>query len=224
MNLESSKTLGGVGAILLLVGTLPVLSSYTFGVLALVGIIAILVALNSLANIYKERGIFNNSLYGLIAGVVGSVIAGVVVVVAVLSNLKSLLEQIYPSWNGQWSSVSSLSSMTPNTSNITLSNSTLISLLGGVLAAFVILWIFIIVWAIFVRRSLKMLAIKSSVGLFSTAALLLIIGAALTIVVIGLLIMWIGVLLMVIAFFQIKPQAEQPPATMASPPSTPTPV
>ena len=224
MNLESSKTLGGVGAILLLVGTLPVVSSYSFGVLAIVGIITILVALNSLANIYKERGIFNNSLYGLIAGVVGSVIAGVVVVVAVLSNLKSLLEQVYPSWNGQWSSISSLSGMTPNTSNITLSNSTLISLLGGVLAAFVILWIFLIVWAIFVRRSLKMLAIKSSVGLFSTASLLLIIGAALTIVVIGLLIMWIGVLLMVIAFFQIKPQAEQPPATMAPSTSTPTPV
>jgi len=222
MDLESSKTLGGVGAILLLVGTLPVLSSYTFGVLAVVGIIIILVALNSLANIYKERGIFNNSLYGLIVGIVGAVIAGVVVLVAVLSKLKTLLLQLYPSWNGQWSSISSLSGMKPDTSN--LMSGTVVSVLEGVLAAFVILWIFIIVWAVFVRRSLKMLAAKSSVGLFSTASLLLIIGAALTIVVIGLLLMWIGVLLMAIAFFQMKPQAEQPPATMAPPLSTPTPV
>ena len=222
MDLESSKNLGGIGAILLLVGTLPVLSSYSFGVLALVGIVIILVALNSLANIYKERGIFNNSLYGLIVGIVGAVIAVVVIVVAVLSNLKTLLEQVYPSWNGQWSSISSLSGMTPNTSNLT--HSTVVSVLEGVLVAFVILWIFIIVWAIFVRQSLKMLSDKSSVGLFSTAGLLLIIGAALTIVIIGLLIMWIGVLLMVIAFFQIKPQPEQPMVTMAPPSSMPTPV
>ena len=222
MNLESSKTLGGVGAILLLVGTLPVLSSYTFGVLGIIGVILILVALNSLANIYVERGIFNNSLYGLIAGIVGAVIAGVVVLVAVLSNLKTLLEQIYPSWNGKWSSLSSISGMTPNTSNLT--SSTVVSVLEGVVAAFVILWIFIIVWAFFVRRSLKMLATKSSVGLFSTASLLLIIGAGLTIVIIGLLIMWIGVLLMAVAFFQIKPQPEQAPATVAPPSSMPTPV
>jgi uncharacterized membrane protein len=222
LDLESSKNLGGIGAILLLVGTLPVLSSYSFGVLALVGIVIILVALNSLANIYKERGIFNNSLYGLIVGIVGAVIAVVVIVVAVLSNLKTLLEQVYPSWNGQWSSISSLSGMTPNTSNLT--HSTVVSVLEGVLVAFVILWIFIIVWAIFVRQSLKMLSDKSSVGLFSTAGLLLIIGAALTIVIIGLLIMWIGVLLMVIAFFQIKPQPEQPMVTMAPPSSMPTPV
>jgi uncharacterized membrane protein len=222
MDLEASKNLGGIGAILLLVGTLPVLSSYSFGVLALVGIVIILVALNSLANIYKERGIFNNSLYGLIVGIVGAVIAAVVIVVAVLSNLKTLLEQVYPSWNGQWSSLSSLSGMTPNTSNLT--SSTVVSVFEGVLVAFVILWIFIIVWAFFVRRSLKTLADKSSVGLFSTAGLLLIIGAFLTIVIIGLLIMWIGVLLMVIAFFQMKPQPEQPMATMAPPPSTPTPV
>jgi uncharacterized membrane protein len=222
MDLELSKNLGGVGAILLLVGTLPLLSSYTFGVLALIGIILILVALNSLANIYKERGIFNNSLYGLIAGIVGTVIAAVVVVVAVLSDLKSLLEQLYPTWNGQWSSLSSLSGTSPNTSNLT--SSTVLPVLEGVLAALVILWVFIIVWAIFVRRSLKMLATKSSVGLFSTASLLLIIGAALTILIIGLLIMWIGVLLMTIAFFQIRPQPEQPSAAVAPPSSAPTPV
>ena len=71
---------------------------------------------------------------------------------------------------------------------------------------------------------LKTLSAKASVGLFSTAALLLLIGAFLTIVVIGFILMWIAVLLIAIAFFQIKPQPEQPVATVTPPPSTPTPV
>ena len=40
---------------------LPVLSTYTFGILASVGLILVLIALNGFANIYKEKGIFNNS-------------------------------------------------------------------------------------------------------------------------------------------------------------------
>ena len=182
----------------------------------------VLVALYGLANIYSEKGIFNYSLYGLIAGIVGVVIAVAVVLVAVLSNLKSFLQDLYPSWNGKWSSVSSLSGMTPNTSDIP--HGTLFALLAGALVAFVIFWVFLIVWAFFVRTSLKMLATKSGIGLFSTASLLIIIGAALTIIIIGLVILWVGVLLMAIAFFQIKTQMETSQVTYSAPPMTPTPV
>jgi uncharacterized membrane protein len=219
MTLESSKTLGGIGAILLLIGVFPVLGTYTFGVLALIGLILILIALNDLANIYKERGIFTNSLYGFIAGIVGAVIAGIVLVVSVLSTLTNFLQKIYPSWNGKLSSISSLRGMTPNTSNITLSN--VAPLIEGLIAVFLVLWVFTIIWAFFARRSLTMLASKTGVGLFSTAGLLLIVGAALTIIVIGLLIMWVGVLLIAIAFFQIKPQTERPMSAMAPPPPMP---
>jgi len=222
MTLESSKTLGGVGSILLLIGVLPYIGQFTFGILAIVGVILILVALNGLANIYKERGIFNNSLYGFIAGIIGAVIAVIVAIAVVLSNLTSFLQKIYPTWDGKLSDISSISGMTPSTSNLQFSDVS--SLLVGILAVFVILWVFIIIWAIFARMSLKTLATKSGVGLFSTASLLLIIGAALTIVIIGLLIMWVAVLLMVIAFFQLKPMTEQPSATYMPPPTQPTPV
>ena len=73
MTLESSKTLGGVGAILILVGTL--VTSYTFGVIDLVGVILVFIALNGLADYYKERSIFNNAIYSLVAGIVGVVVA-----------------------------------------------------------------------------------------------------------------------------------------------------
>ena len=222
MSLESSKTLGGVGAILILVGSL--VTTYTFGVLTLIGVILVFIALNGLANYYKERGIFTNAIYSLVAGIVGVVVAASAALYIIFDTtiLTSLLQKLYPSWNGSWSTISSLRGMTPITSNITASDVT--SVLGAVFLVLVVLWVFAIVAAFFARRSLKTLSSKASVGLFSTAALLLIIGAVLTIIFIGAILMWIAVLLIAIAFFQIKPQPEQPMTTSTSPPMTPTPV
>jgi len=222
MTLDSSKILGCIGAILMLIGSL--VTSYTFGILDLVGVILVLVALNGLANNYKERGIFTNALYSLVAGIVGVVgaVAAALYIVFDTTILTSLLQKLYPSWNGSWSTISSLSGLTPNTSNITASDA--MPIISALFLVLVVLWIFTIIAAFFARRSLKALSAKASVGLFLTAALLLFIGAFLTIILIGFLLIWIAVLLIAIAFFQMKPQPEQPVATVAPSPSTPTPV
>jgi len=222
MTLESSKTLGGVGAILILVGIL--VTSYTFSVVTLVGVILLFIAVNGLANYYKDRSIFSNAIYSLVAGIVGVVaaLAALLYIIFDTTILTSLLQKIYPTWNGSWSTISSLRGMTPNTANIKPSD--VLPIFGAMFAVLVILWVFLIVSAFFARRSLKTLSTKTSVGLFSTAALLLLIGAFLTIVFIGLILIWIAVLLMAIAFFQIKTQEEQPSATVVPPSSTPTPV
>jgi uncharacterized membrane protein len=217
MTLESNKTLGGIGGILLFIGLIPFGEPFT-AILALVGLILIIVALHGFADIYKERGILNNFIYGIIAGIVGLVIAGAVVVVTVLTTLKNLLYQLYPTWNGNWFD---LSGLTPNMSNFSIG--TFLPLLEGILLVIIVLWVFIIIVAFFARRSLNALSAKTTVGLFSTAGLLLLIGAFLTIVIIGLLVMWIAVLLIAIAFFQIKERPEQPASTMAPPPPTSAP-
>ncbi len=204
MTIETSKTLGGVGALLMFVGIIPVINSY--GVIELVGLILVMVALYNLASYYTERGIFNNALYGLIAGIVGGVIAVGVVILSVLTSLKDFLYTIYPGWNGDWSA---LSGLTPDTSNLSLD--AMVPFLTGLFAALLILWIFAIIGFYFVRRSLTSLSAKSSIGLFSTAGLLMLIGAVLIIAVgIGLLLIWIAMLLLAIAFFQLKPQQTQP--------------
>lgn len=219
MTLESSKALGGIGSILLLIGVIPFGVPY-LGVIALIGFILVLVALHGLANIYKEHGIFNNALYGFIAAIVGVVAAAVAAIYVVFytSIFTDFLHKIFPGWNGSWNS---LVGLTPTTSNITFNDVT--SVLGAAFGLLAILWIFLIISAYFNRRSLKKLATKANVGLFSTAGLLLLIGAVLTIIAIGLLLMWIAVLLMAIAFFQIQPQPEQPVAPPAPPPQTPRP-
>ena len=202
MTIETNKALGGVGAILMFIGIIPVISSYA--IIELIGLILVMVALYNLASYYTERGIFNNALYGLIAGIVGGVIAAVVVFVSVITSLTDFLYQIFPTWNGDWTA---LSGLTPDVSN--LNPTDILPFVGGILAALAILWIFAIIAAFFVRRSLVSLSAKSGVGLFSTAGLLMLIGSVLIIAFgLGLILIWISALLLAIAFFQIKPQQQ----------------
>lgn len=72
MSLESNKTLGGIGAILL---AIPFTN--------IVGIILVLLAMKGMADYYNDDDIFKNTLYGFIFGVV-SVIAliGVILMLA----------------------------------------------------------------------------------------------------------------------------------------------
>jgi uncharacterized membrane protein len=205
MSLETSKTLGGVGAILMFIGVIPVISTY--GVIELIGLILVMVALYNLASYYTERGIFNNALYGLIAGIVGGVVAVGTIFLTVLTSLTTFVETIYPDWNGDWSAISGL---TPDPSNISFE--AIGPFLAGLFATLIILWVFAIIATFFVRRSLISLSAKSGVGLFSTAGLLMLIGAVLIIAIgIGLLLIWIGALILAIAFFSLKPQQVQPP-------------
>jgi uncharacterized membrane protein len=203
MTLKSSRTLGGIGAILMFIGVLPYISY--FSIVELVGAILVLVALHGFASFYKESGIFDNAIYGAIAGVVGVVLSAVIGIAIVLPNIKDFLLKVFPSWNGDWLNLSSLSGMTPNTSNISFGD--VIPFIIAAILVFVTLWVFAIVSTFFFRRSLKQLSAKTNVKLFSTAGMLLLIGAVLIIFFgLGLLLMWIGVLILAIAFFRIGVQ------------------
>ena len=103
--------------------------------------------------------------------VVGGVIAGLACS-CLCQTSKDLLHQIYPGWNGDWST---LQGMTPNTTNI--DPSAIFPLIGGILVVLVIVWIFAIIAAFFIWRSLKQVSNKSNIGLFGTAGLMLLIGA-----------------------------------------------
>jgi len=211
MSIETSKILGGVGALLMFIGIIPYISY--FGVIELVGLILVMVALYNLASHYRESGIFNNALYGLIIGIVGGVISVAAVIFAVLTSLTDFLYTIFPDWNGDWTA---LSGLTPNTSNLSLDN--IMPFLAGIFAVLIILWVSSIIAAFFIRRSLGTLSAKSGVGLFSTAGLLLLIGTVLIVLFgLGLILIWISVLLLAIAFFQIRPQQAQPTTSAAAP-------
>jgi uncharacterized membrane protein len=207
LNFEASKNLGGVGAILMFVGFILPAATGGFGLLlSLVGLILVLIGLKGLADYYNEAGIFNNFLYGTIAAVAGVIVAGLVFVFAIFTMLTDFLYEIFPTWNGD---LSSLSGLTPDISGI--DPTAVLRFITPFLVIAVVLFFTAIVVAIFMRKSLNMLSAKASVGLFGTTGLLLLIGAVLTIVLIGFILIWIAMLILAIAFFTMRPQPTQPP-------------
>jgi uncharacterized membrane protein len=215
MDLDLSKNVGGVGAILLFIGGLSffIQPLLTLG-LVIVGALLMLISLHSLADYYKEKGIFSNGLYGFITIIVGSIVsfAGFVYLFFYTSYVNDFVSALYPGFNGDWSNLPNL------TVNQNVNPADIAPFLSPIIALLVVAWIFLIVASFFVWRSLKRMSSKSTVGLFSTAGILLLIGAIIPIL--GLLLMWIAILLMAIAFFQIKPQIDTTTAATAPPLST----
>jgi len=200
MDLQTSKNLGGIGALLLFIGSLFFSVHFLAGLVPLIGFILILIALKSFADHYKDAGIFNNALYGFITAIVG-------VVVAVGTFIATALAVVADLGITDWTSAAEWTAVL--TSETALES--LLTLLGGVIIAFVILFVFAILTGWLYRKSLGVLASKSGVGLFGTAGLLILVGAVLTIVLVGFLLIWISFLLIAIAFFSMKPTAVEPP-------------
>jgi len=192
MSLESNKTLCGVGAILIAVGSLASVSGF-MGVLSLIGIILVLIGMKGLADFYGERGIFDNALYGFIFGIIGVIVAIALFIMALLSGV---------SWGMFMAPEMGFS----------------FAMIGALILGWIVLVIFVIIEAIFYKKAFSLLSEKSGEKMFETAGLVLLIGAILTIIVIGALIMLIAWILAAVAFFSIKPpttteQAQQPTST-----------
>jgi len=209
MDLESSKNLGGVGALLIFIGpllsVLPRVGAWT-GILSLIGAILVLIALKGFADYYKEAGIFNNALYAIIVAIVGVVVFAALLILSAVDFFSALGLNI---GNVQdWVSISQLNWQAINLDLI-------FRFVGVILLSLVVLFVFLVITVVFLRRSLGLMAIKTGVGLFGTTGLLLLIGAILTIIALGVFLVWLAILLLAIAFFSIR-QQEMPPATTTS--------
>ncbi len=207
MDLNTSKNLGGIGALLLFLSVIPVVSTY--GIIALVGLILILIGAKGLADNYQEGGIFNNALYGVILTIIGAVAFAAVLIYSLVG--------FFTAFGYTTFGIADFTNFanTITTMDPTFIVNTALNFVGYIIAAAVVLFIFVVVAAVFFRKSMILTAKKSGVGLFGTAGMILLIGAVLTIVIFGILLMWISLLLIAIAFFQIR---VQPTQTAAPPP------
>lgn len=205
LNLTTSKNLGGIGAILMFITPLLSFAGVFGSLLGIIGFILVLIALKGLADYYNENGIFNNALYGFVLGIVGSVVSVGVFVGTALTVIADLGISDWTNPN-DW--------VTTFTAEAALDS--LLTLLGAIVIALVILFIFIILMAWFYKKSLNLLSDKSGVGMFNTAGLILLIGAFLTIIIIGFLLLWIAIILLAVAFFSLK-TTDKPVAETAPP-------
>lgn len=207
MTLETNKTLGGIGALLMFIGPISgaVVSAFS-GLLSLIGIILVLIAAKGLADHYNDGSIFNNTLYGIILTIVGAVAFAATIFVGAVNLLTDLgldLETL----TSDYTAISSM-----NWQEI-LNFDTILESIAIVAVGVVILFVFCVISAIFYRKSLTSLAEKTGVSLFGTTGLIILIGAVLTIIGIGALLLWIALLLLAISFFSIKDEPPQPPPT-----------
>ena len=217
MTIESSKTLGGIGAILLIL--FPFTSWWASGfsgIIGLAGGILVLLALNGLANEYRERRVFNNALYGVILIIVGVAVVVAIFVIAAFGIL-SVLGIHVSNWLDPNAVQSAFQNFNPL--NMTLDINALAPYIGAAAGALIILFLCFVFSAVFIRRSLNTLAEKSGTHLFATTGLLMLIGAILTIVVIGLLLIWVSLILLAVAFFQMRTTQPSPQVAPQPPPA-----
>ncbi len=222
VTLESSRNLGGIGAILLFVGAAGILVEPFLGFVAVLGVVLGVVALHGLADHFAEKRIFSNGLWAFIALVVGVVVAfAALFYLLVYTDIFSQFAHIiYPAWNGDWATLPSAQAASPESIDV----AALVPLLTHIYEVYAVFCVFLVASGFFVWRSLRQVQGKSGINLFGTSGILLFIGGILSFVFIGVILMWIAILMLAIAFFQLKPQPQPiPPAPATTPPTAPQP-
>jgi uncharacterized membrane protein len=194
-NLGSAKIMGGIGAILMLVG-----GFVPTGFLSIVGFILVVVAVKYISDEVRDKSIFINFLLFVILNIVAVIAIFALVFYAI----------------GGWSYFAVFTSaeftITDYNSFINFLEDILIICILG----FVIYWILSIVAALFLKKSFDSITKFTRVDLFKTTGLVYLIGAFLLIIGIGAFIILIADILMIIAFFSL-PDTLQPAGRVAPP-------
>jgi len=184
---SEAKTLGGVGAILVLLSFVPTVGAL-FGI---AGFIMVLVAVKYIADDLKDKKIFNNMILAVLLAIVGIAVGSVVVIGTVVNAFL----------NGYFNGTN----FAPSTAVTTAQWVTFGTAIGlGLLAA----WAMFLASAVYLRRSYTTIGTKLNVNMFGTAGLLYLIGAATTIVAVGFLVLLVAQILTAVAFWSI-PVAQQ---------------
>jgi uncharacterized membrane protein len=182
--LNNAKIVGGIGALLMILGLVPGVGM----LLGLIGFILIFIAVKYISDETKDKSIFNNFLYFFITAIIAIFVALVILIITFIeaggmSYMMDLQNLAYTDPTAVWNAISPV--------------------LPGAIAALASLWILLLISVIFLRKSYDKIGELTQVKWFNTTALLFLIGAATLIIVIGFIIIIIGMVLEIIAFFSL---------------------
>jgi uncharacterized membrane protein len=199
--LGQAKTLGGVGALLALIGGF---AGAPGGIVSIIGFILVLFAVKYVADILGDQKIFNNMIIAVVLIIIGFVALIAIVLNAVYSYI----------------GFGSFSFM-----HVTTPPANLVALITEIIIGLVVAWVFFLIASIFLKRSYDTIGARLNVGMFHTTGLLYLIGAATAIIFVGFIIIFIAEILQIVAFFSIPeqmPMGSQPmPGQMGPPPGPP---
>ncbi len=208
--LPQAKVYGGVGSILVLLAVIP----YVGFVLAVIGLVFILISLKYISDEVGEPKIFRYALYSFIAGVVGAVIMTFVVLSVFMAAI------FMPAMPAPPITVIGPTTIPHNgMQQGWMYGDGFIGIVIAMLGFLIAVWVSQIISAIFLKTSYDAVAKHLGVGLFSTVAILYIVGAVLIIIFVGLLIIFVALIIQVVAFFSIPETRPQTP--QGQPPSSP---
>jgi len=183
--LGNAKTMGGIGALLALIGIfVPTIG----GILSIVGFVLVVVAVKNISDETKDKAIFNNYLYSFII----EIMAFASFFIVLFFTLQSV---------GGISYFMELQNMAYSDPMEIFSY--LEPFLTGAIVAFFVLCIISILSTIFYKKSFDSISEHTGVKWFSTAALLMLIGAATLIIVIGIFIILVALIIQIVAFFSL---------------------
>ena len=187
--LGQAKTYGGIGSILALLLPVPSIG----WLLSVAGFILTLVAVRYISDIVHDRSIWNDMLISIVAAIVG-VVAGFFVLFSSLLRFMGL--------NGL-----NFADFGPAFNPATIPAGDWLGLIAWALAGIAVIWVLLTVSGVFLRMGYSKIGRALNVGLFGTAGLLFLIGAATTILVVGFILIPISLILLAVAFFSINENA-----------------
>ncbi len=194
--LSQAKTYGGIGSLLIVLTVVPTAGP----ILGIAGFILVLLAVKNISDVLKDSSIFRNMIISVLLAVVG-IVVGAIVAAATFFRFVGL---------GAFSQGLPGGPFAPGA----VTSGDIVGLIAALVVGLAIIWIVLIVSALFLRKSYKTIATKLGVGMFSTAALLYLIGAALAIILVGFILIFVAGILQLVAFFSIP---DQPPGSGSTP-------
>jgi uncharacterized membrane protein len=191
MDMKTSRLLGIIGALFLVIGFLPTIG----GILMLIGLIFVLIALKGYGDFYKDSSIFNNTIYTIVFEIIGVVVFVGVFIYGAFEFLSSLgIENIYElsSWTQiDWQNAIDINNILP--------------FVGAIVLGLVILFAFTVIASLYFKKAMNTLSEKTEIKLFHTTGTVFFIGAILTIIFIGFILIWVAFILLLISFYESKP-------------------
>ena len=191
--LGHAKTYGGVGSNLALLLPVPSIG----WLLSIAGLVLILFAVKYISEIVKDSSIFNDMVVSIVVTIVG-VVVGFFVLVASFFRFMGLNNLNFADFG---------SNFNPST----IPTGDWIGLITWALLGIAVVWVLFMVSGVFLRRGYGKIGKALNIGMFGTAGLVFLIGAATTILVVGLIIIPIAFILMAVAFLSINENASVSP-------------
>jgi uncharacterized membrane protein len=185
-DIGSAKTLGGVGAIIMLVGGI------IFFPLAIVGLILVAVAVKNISESANDRAIYSNFILFIVMQIIAIV---------------ALLAMFFLAFGGF-----AFYAATTGGGDVTDFGSFSTGL-GATLAvcivSFIVAYVLYILAAFYLKKSFDGIGNYTKVDMFKTTGLVYLIGAFLMIILIGAFVIFIAEILMIVAFFSLPDSLQQ---------------